>query len=101
MPTSDRRLQELQEQLEESQRELAKAHAEAAKSAASQQQEPAATAQNMTSTIQTGKKSTTTTKLVGIFTHLENSVFFNQMISYLYELGDQLLNFLAPKNRIY
>ena len=40
-------------------------------------------------------------ELVGIFTHLENSVFFNQMISYLYELGDQLLNFLAPKNRIY
>ena len=34
---------------------------------------------------------------LGIFTHLENSVFFNQMISYLYELGDQLLNFLAPK----
>ena len=26
---------------------------------------------------------------------------FNQMISYLYELGDQLLNFNAPKNRIY
>ena len=73
MPTSDDRLvkllqkkqQELQEQLEESQRELAKAQAEAeaAKSAASQQQEPAATAQNMTSTIQTGKKSTTTTKV--------------------------------------
>jgi len=28
-------------------------------------------------------------------------MFFNQMISYLYDLGDQLLDFLVPKKRIY
>ena len=29
--------------------------------------------------------------------HLESSLFFNQMISYLYELGDQLLELSRPK----